>query len=113
MSYDYIELGSAPCDETCAALVDDDYEERSKIECKVYKHQLQRTFPIPPHLDGLVYFSIKRFEHDFGFYREVVIKFDEESEAACDFAYKIDGNTPLSWDDTAKAELKTTNLLVT
>lgn len=106
-SFEYIELSSSPINETGAQVGADDYWERSRIECKVYKQQLERMFPIPPELVDLVYFAIKKFEHDFGFYREVVIKYDYESEPACDFACHVDSNLPENWDKEARSQLET------
>lgn len=103
--YEYIELSSSPVKEECAQLGADDYEERSKIECRIYKQQLQRMFPIPAHLEEYVYFAIKKEEHDFGWYREVIIKYDYNNDAAADFAYNVEENVPEHWDDESKRQL--------
>lgn len=119
--YEYIELSSSPVNEECAQLGADDYEERSRIECRIYKQQLQRMFPIPAHLEEYIYFAIKKFEHDFGaaatapggslqvnggWYREVIIKYDYNNDAAADFAYNVEENIPKYWDDESLKALE-------
>ena len=94
--HDYISLGSAPYDEDCAQVGSPDYEHRAKLECRRYKRQLERDFPIP---DGInAEYSIKRFSHDFGSYYEVAIVYNEEDEASLDFAYDMADHTPARWE---------------
>ena len=105
--FEYIELSSSPYEESCAAVGADYYAERSRVECKTYKAQLERLHPIPEELSGDAYFGIKRFDHDFGSYREVVIHYNPEAEGAIAFALKVEGKCPENWDETAIAELTT------
>lgn len=64
-------------------------------------------FSIPAHLEEYVYFTIKKFEHDFGWYREVIIKYDDNNDGAADFAYNVEENLPEHWDDESKLALNT------
>lgn len=104
---DYLNLGQAPANEECSCVGEPDYPERSKVECRVWKHQLLRVFPVPNKLDGLVYYQVKSFDHDFGIYREVCIVYSNASGEAIDMAYKVENNLPSIWDHEAKVELAT------
>ena len=70
-----------------------------KQECKRYEELLKKKFPIPENLIGEVYFKIKRFPHDFGEYFEVCIVYNEDNEPAIEFAFTVDNNLPLTWEE--------------
>ena len=97
---DYIELGPTPSGEDCAQLGKANYYEDALKECRAFRHQLVRIFGHPER------FKIKAFQHDFGTYYEVVVKFDDEIEEKMNFAYDVEANVPEYWDDEAKVELK-------
>ena len=79
MGIDYMEIGSSPSDEDCAQLGSDNYDVLSRIELNAYVHQLERMFPYVKNSDSLK-FAVKRFNHDFGTYAEVVIYFDTANQ---------------------------------
>jgi len=96
-------LGPTPCDEDCAQVGDLDYRNRAKKEMATYVKQLIRTFP-----DALakgVSFRPRFFSHDFGFYAEVCMSFDDADEEAFELARFIDMNVPENWDSEALKEL--------
>jgi len=95
---DYINIGSVPCNEDCSQVGTEDYHRLSRIECKVFQRQLERTFP-------LASFKVKTFPHDFGSYSEVVAVYDVDDEASLKFALEAESNTPESWDAEAVTEL--------
>ena len=95
----YLELGPVPAEEEVAQVGADDYGVQSFKECKAYKSQLHRVF------GGVVRFSIKKFDHDFGSYKEVVVLYDESDEAEVHRAFDIKNNCPSRWDDQARREL--------
>jgi hypothetical protein len=99
---DYVSIGSSPCNESCAQVGTDGYTEKAKKECRAFQNQLERHFKNFP--DGC-FLSIKSFPHDFGSYLEVIVRYDENDEAAANFAYDIENNCPENWDDEAKKEL--------
>ena len=41
------------------------------------------------------------FNHDFGRYGEVAIFYNENNQKAVEYAYLIDANIPMTWDDEA------------
>ena len=102
---DYMDIGSSPTDEYCAQLGSDGYEVLSRIELNAYVHQLERMFPHVKETDSLK-FAVKRFNHDFGTYAEVVIYFNTENEHDYEYAILIEHNLPMNWDEEAKEEIK-------
>src|SRR5574344_870496 len=93
---DYIELGSAPIEEDCVQVSrTEDYYDAMREECRRYRALLEIKCPIPEGINAR--YSIKQFPHDFGSYTEVCILFDDEDEAACDFAYNLENELPLRW----------------
>ena len=89
-------LGAAPYDEPCAQLGADNYDKQNQLETARYIELLKKKFPGMP---AGCFFQRKGFSHDFGFYHEVVICFDEEKEEQADFAGKVEDNLPATWDD--------------
>lgn len=100
--YDYLEIGPVPYGEDCEQLGPNYDGEHARAECRAFIGQLRRTFGPEPEGARLV---ARSNPHDFGTYHEVAVKFDENSEAATEYAFKIEGDTPEYWDDEAKAEL--------
>lgn len=99
---DYLSLGAVPCNEDCVQVNRDaDYYPAMRAQAKVYKEQLERMFPEQP--DG-AYLTVKTFPHDFGSYCEVCVVFDSDNEAACEYAYNLENNTPECWDEEARKE---------
>ena len=96
---EYIELGPVPSEEKCAQVGDSNYSEQSIKECRAYKNQLKRRFPLAD-------FQIKLFEHDFGYYREVVVYYNDTDYDQEMRAIEIEDNIPEYWDEEAKKELE-------
>lgn len=99
---EYIEIGSTPAEEECAQVGSPGYAERAKAECRVFVKQLERHFGKPPQGAAL---RIKANMHDFGMYYEVAVAYDPNVEAAVEYAFKVEGETPGEWDSVAKLEL--------
>lgn len=98
---DYLTLGPNPAAEECFS--SNDYT-KSKEEGIVYKHQLERLFPIPQ--DVRAKFKVKSFPHEYGDYIEVCIVYDDNDEVSTDFAFLVEDNIPEYWDDESLKELK-------
>lgn len=96
---EYLTLGSTPCDEECAQLGSDDYAVLSRIECHVFKHQLQRMFPKAKDM-----LTVKSFPHDFGTYREVCIVYNTNDDGEAEVAFEVENDCPIEWDELAKKE---------
>jgi len=99
---DYVCIGEVPAEEDCAQLGTDGYHERAKKECRAFINQLRRMFGPEPEGARLI---VKSNPHDFGNYLDVQCVYDEDDEAATEYAYKCESDMPMTWDDEAKAEL--------
>jgi hypothetical protein len=100
---DYLELSSVPIDEPCAMVGSADYHRRARLECRVFINQLERAFP--EAIAAGLYFRIKANGHDFGTYYEVEAVFDNEDENQTEWAYTIEDELPIAWDEDARNEL--------
>jgi len=100
---DYINIGSAPANESCAQVGDINYPEQSRKECQALISQLRRELGEEPEGAQL---SVKSFQHDFGSYHEVVCYYDDQNEETVNYAFKCESELPYSWDEKAKEELK-------
>ena len=99
---DYLSLGPVPSSEDCAQLGAEDYGPSSVRECTEFIGQLIRQHGEPPMGARL---TRKAFPHDFGTYHEVCVIFDEASEDAVAYAYRLEAETPETWDAAAVREL--------
>ena len=100
---DYLDLDTVPSDEPCAAVGQPDYSKRARLEARAYVAQLQRAFP--DAVAAGVYFRIKSNPHDFGSYLSVQVVFDDDDEAQTEWAYTIEDDLPVAWDEDARNEL--------
>lgn len=92
---DFVCIGSAPCEEPCACLGEDDYHDRVLEECRRFIQLLRETFGAEP--DG-ARLSVKSFPHDFGTYFEVVCYFNPDLPASVDYAYRCEDEAPTTWE---------------
>ena len=114
---DYFTLGSTPCAEPCAQVGRDNYHDQSRIESRVYLHQLQRVVAeiagISMDSDDFITkyetftLRVKSFPHDFGSYKEVSVIFDDEASAK--LACMLEDSLPENWDAEALKELAELN----
>lgn len=94
---DYINIGATPADEPCAQVGEPNYQERAREECKRFIALLRKRFGNEPSGAQL---KIKSFPHDFGSYLEVVCFYDPQLPESVDYAFRCEGETPLTWDET-------------
>ncbi len=104
---DFVILGPIPPYESCEQVGDNCDYNKMREECRIYRNQLIRMFP----LTTKGYFGIKSFSHEFGTYMEVVAYYDDADQDSLDWVYNIESNLPLNWDEIAKKELKEKNQL--
>ena len=101
--YDYLEIGPTPCDEPCQQVGTPSYDPSlARRECQAFAKQLRRQFGEEPEGARIM---VKANSHDFGTYHDVVVKFDASNNAAIAYAFKVEGECPAEWDETAKLEL--------
>jgi hypothetical protein len=100
--FDHLDLGPTPAGESCEQLGPNYDSKRARAECRAFAAQLERVNGTPPDGCG---FRVKSNPHDFGTYLSVVVAFDDENDAAVEYAYKAENTTPEEWDDEARKEL--------
>lgn len=94
-----IDLGPCPAEEECAQVGDPDYREKALTECRRYIAAIRSKMGDEPEGARL---RIKSNPHDFGSYYEVACEYDEDDEAAADYAWECESKGPKTWDDTAR-----------
>jgi len=99
---DYIDLASSPLNEDCAQVGSPDYHERSRLELRELKRMMEAVHP--SSIPG-AYYAAKTFPHDFGSYSELCAIFDDEDEAAAEWAYEAEDHVPDDWDEEATLAL--------
>ena|ERR1035441_5251117 len=93
--WDSISIGPVPSDETCQQVGTAGYDSiAARNECKRFVALLTKLFP---PVEG-ARFTIKSNPHDFGNYYDVEILYDSSNAAAVDYAYRVEANTPSTWD---------------
>ncbi|WP_321959571.1 hypothetical protein [Burkholderia cenocepacia] len=102
-----IDCGPSPADEACVQLGNEDYQKRSRAECRAYIKVITRALGEPP--EG-ARFIVRPCTHGFGEYFEVAVKVDgEEGSPECDtavrYAFRCESEAPTRWDDEARREL--------
>lgn len=102
---DYLSIGTVPTEEDCTQNEPTgDYQVKQRREARLFAEQVSRYYPEP----DAGYMTVKSFPHDFGSYYEACAVFDDENEAATDWAYTVEAD-PLGvlreWDTEAKAAL--------
>lgn len=106
---DTLTLGATPADESCAQVGSNDYHERAKVECQVYRRQLLRMYKAVHKVNELpegCTLKITNESHDFGTYHEVGARYNEVFPFSVEAAFWFDGNLPSHWDDEARKELE-------
>ena len=100
---EYLEIGSAPCEEKCPQVGIDDSGICRKV-AGIYRDQLQR-WADKQKLD--VVLSLQKNEHDFGMCYYASCKLpNDATEKQWDDACKVESEGPTNWDDIAKEQLK-------
>lgn len=101
---DILEIGCSPASEPCVSVGQEDYPKQARIQCMALRNQLLRSFPTPAGVTA--WLSTKGNAHDFGTYYEVAVHYDDESEAATDYAFLLEASLPEFWDAEAVKELR-------
>lgn len=109
---DYLEIGPTPACEDCQQVGTASYDpDVATLECRVFLRYLVRILSAECERRGYrdgdhaVSLRIRSHAHDFGTYREVAVRYDEEDPEAVDLAYWLEANAPDTWDDAARSEL--------
>lgn len=101
--FDYVSLASGPIGEDVVQVTrDGGYTEAMKEECKEFAGLLRRVFPWSEEVG--IEFVVKGNPHDFGTYYEVNARVPANSEKSYDYAYWIQDNLPMTWDESTPKE---------
>ncbi len=98
-----IHIGASPYDESAVTLNEVDYLVRVQAELRAFANQCRRLYRAHHGRDMTVQLRIKRFNHDFGQYFELVAL--AENEIEINEADWIESNVPALWDEEALNEL--------
>lgn len=96
---DDFDFDTTPVDEECEQMGPNYNPEKARFEAACLIGQLRRHFGAEPEGARL---RIRENPHDFGTYLSVQIRFDEQNEAASNYAYGMEANFPTLWDDEAR-----------
>ena len=100
---DSLDIGATPAEEECQQVGMPNYDRTKAIaECRAFIHQLCRQFGPEPEGAQL---RIKANPHDYGTYHEVACYYDDENEAANNYAFQCEGEAWGNWDNEARVEL--------
>ena len=111
MSREYMEIGSAPCDEQCVAVDPKvDYLPDMRAECQRFLDLVRKTLGPEPAGARL---GIRSNPHDFGTYLEVVCYYSEEDPEAYGYALLCESEAPRRWTDEAPVPTKRYKVEVT
>lgn len=104
MARDYLEIGPTPDDESCVQAPYNTQHDRdlARLECDEFITDIIDTLGQPPEDAHL---ATRSFPHDFGSYLTVVCYYDDESQAAIDYAFKCESQAPINWSERAKQSL--------
>ena len=87
---------TAPPEEQCVSVGEEDYMARSREEAQRYIDLIRTKLgPEPPGAR----LKIKSCPHDFGAYLDVVCEFDDQDEDARNYAYLCESEGPRTWQD--------------
>jgi hypothetical protein len=93
---DYVFIGPTPCEEECAQVGEENYAERGRAECKRFIELIRKTVGAEPEGAALV---VKGEQSEFGTYFEVAVRYDDNIRQAIDYAYKVEEQAPMYWEN--------------
>lgn len=93
---DYLYIGPAPCEESCVQVTSEGgYSQAMRKECQRFIDLIRKHLGLEPEGARL---AIKREEHEFGCYYEVVCYYDTDLPESVDYAYGCESDAPTKWD---------------
>lgn len=107
MSKDWLTIGSTPSDEDCVQTINPDYDRLSRQECERFRQLVLKICGQPPN--DTVWVGVKKFPYECdkcclsGFYREVVVFYDNTNQEGMDYAYWVESHSPQTWDQKETA----------
>jgi len=99
---DTLTIGPVPSHEDCEQLGADYNPTRARQECQQFIAAIVRECGEEPDGATLV---VTSNPHDFGTYYEVGVRYEEDNEAAVDYAFRVESEAPTEWSDEDRAAL--------
>lgn len=101
---EYLTLGPVPVEEDCVQVnSNQDYLPEMSKEVRRFVEFLNNRFSNQP--EG-AYFGVKSEYHDFGQYKEAAVFYDSNDAEAEEFAFFVECNLPMTWDETGQVDWK-------
>jgi hypothetical protein len=99
---DELHLGPTPAEEACEQVGPNYDPARARKECREFINQIRRQLGEEPEGAQL---KITLNTHDFGTYRDVVVRYDVNDQKAREYAWRCENETPMEWDEVARRAL--------
>jgi hypothetical protein len=80
----------------------DDYEEVALDECRRYISLIRKRHGEEPTGAKL---TVSGEAHDYGTYFEVFVAFNPNVREAVEYAFRVENDLPLTWDDNGQAQI--------
>ena len=101
---DYLNIGPVPANESCQQVGTPGYDaQKARVECRLFIAAIRKHLGREPEGASLV---VRSNPHDFGTYYEVACRYDENNEAAVDYAFKCEAEAPVDWPKGWKEALE-------
>ena len=98
-----LEIGPTPAGEDCQQLGTPTYDHAAaRRECQQFIEAIRRTCGEEPYGARL---QITSNPHDFGTYLDVIVRYNDDHDAATEYAYHVEANAPEHWTDEDRAAL--------
>ena len=102
MPRDYIDIGCTPANEPCQGVGTPDYDpEKERQESTRFLNLIRKTLGDEPPGARL---AIMSNPHDFGTYLSVVCYYQDDNEAATNYAFRCEDEAPTEWDTPADGD---------
>jgi hypothetical protein len=93
---EYLNIGPCPGDEDCIQVGSPNYRKNARVEMSQFIEAIRQKCGPEPEGAELV---IKWFPHDSGTYGEVCCNYEEGNDKAEEYAYLVEGDSPLTWEE--------------
>lgn len=89
-------LGPVPNEEDCVQVGALGYYDLALVQCERFIKRIREYCGVEPTGARLY---VKTNHHDMGEYLEVECSYDPDNETAAKYAYEVEGNGPVTWED--------------
>ena len=90
------DLGPCPAEEDAIQIGHFDYPRDARKQCNAYIEAIRKVCGPEPEGARL---RITTNLHDYGTYFSVAVRFDPDDRSAVDYALKVEGKAPTTWEE--------------